>query len=476
MIIKTRFSPSPTGLLHIGSIRTALYNWLFARNNSGKFILRIEDTDEKRSNKLALDNIINTMRWLNIKWDEGPYYQSQRTNFYNLLINSMIKKKKAYKCFCTKKRLNDLRNYQISINKKPKYDNYCRNFDQKLDIPYVIRFRNPKKGFVTFKDKIRGSITIQNNELDDFIIRRSNGSFTYNFCAAIDDWDMKITHVIRGEEHINNTPKQINILTSLGFKVPIYAHLSMILNENKKKFSKRTNSISIIDLKNKGYLPKAIVNYIVRLGWGYGNQEIFSIKEMINFFSLKKISKSSSIFNISKLNWLNKYYINKYSDKDIEKYLEKYFLKQNINIKNLKINISEIIKLFKKRCNTLKEISNSCKFFFKNIKILKFEKFKKKLNYEACKILLLSLKEFKKIFIWKKNEINFTFNFIKKELNIDKPQLYSTIRIAVTGSKNSPQLDDILYLMGKEKVLIRIKKCLIYMKKYLKINLKIRGI
>ncbi|KJG88385.1 glutamyl-tRNA ligase, partial [Yersinia pestis subsp. microtus bv. Ulegeica] len=307
MKIKTRFAPSPTGYLHVGGARTALYSWLFSRHLGGEFVLRIEDTDLGRSTQEAIDAIMDGMNWLNLDWDEGPYFQTKRFDRYNAVIDQMLDAGTAYRCYCSKERLEALREAQMANGEKPRYDGHCRDSQctHGADEPSVVRFRNPQEGSVIFDDKIRGPIEFSNQELDDLIIRRTDGSPTYNFCVVIDDWDMEITHVIRGEDHINNTPRQINILKALGAPVPEYAHVSMILGDDGKKLSKRHGAVGVMQYRDDGYLPEALLNYLVRLGWSHGDQEIFSIEEMTQLFTLDAVSKSASAFNTEKLQWLN---------------------------------------------------------------------------------------------------------------------------------------------------------------------------
>ncbi|MEI4269947.1 MAG: glutamate--tRNA ligase, partial [Candidatus Dasytiphilus stammeri] len=338
MKIKTRFAPSPTGELHIGGVRTALYSWLFARKHGGDFLLRIEDTDYFRSTQKYRDAIIEGLTWLKINWNEGPYYQSDRGERYNAVIHDMLEKGLAYKCYCTKKRLENMRNLQISMGTTPRYDGHCRNIDDfphNTLQPYVVRFKNSQQGTSTFQDLIRGNIIVKNQELDDLVIRRSDGTPTYNFCVAIDDWDMKITHVIRGDDHITNTFRQINILKALNAFIPAYAHVSMIRDERSQKISKRNNgSLSIMHYRNEGYLPEAIINYLVRLGWASGNREILSIEEMKVLFTLEGVSKSASTLNPKKLLWLNHHYINKLPAAYVASQLQWQMTKENINPHN----------------------------------------------------------------------------------------------------------------------------------------------
>jgi glutamyl-tRNA synthetase len=311
MKVKTRFAPSPTGLLHIGGARTALYSWLFAKSQGGEFVLRIEDTDTERSTQAAIDAIMEGMTWLGFDWDEGPYYQTKRFDRYNQLIDQLLAEGKAYKCYCSKERLETLREGQMANGEKPRYDGRCRDSHEHHadDEPYVVRFRNPQEGSVVFDDHVRGRIEFANTELDDLIIRRTDGVPTYNFCVVVDDWDMQITQVVRGEDHINNTPRQINIYHALGAPVPEFAHVSMILGDDGAKLSKRHGAVGVMQYRDDGYLPEAVLNYLVRLGWSHGDQEIFSREEMIKLFSLDNISKSASAFNTEKLKWLNNHYI-----------------------------------------------------------------------------------------------------------------------------------------------------------------------
>ena len=288
MEVRTRFAPSPTGYLHVGGARTALYSWLYARHNNGKFVLRIEDTDRERSTQPAIDAIIEGMKWTGLSWDEGPFYQTKRFDRYNALIDEMLADGRAYKCYCTKERLEKLREDQMKAGEKPRYDGHCADdhSEHSPDEPYCVRFKNPKTGKVKFHDLIRGDIEFDNAELDDLVIRRTDGTPTYNFCVVVDDWDMKITHVVRGEDHINNTPRQINIYKALGAPVPEFAHVSMILGDDGTKLSKRHGAVSVMQYRDDGYLPEALLNYLVRLGWGHGDQEIFSVQEMIELFNL----------------------------------------------------------------------------------------------------------------------------------------------------------------------------------------------
>ncbi|RUS68816.1 hypothetical protein EGW08_023420, partial [Elysia chlorotica] len=306
--VVTRFAPSPTGFLHVGGVRTALFSWLFAHKNSGKFILRIEDTDLERSTPEAVEAILEGMAWLNLKNDGEIYYQTKRFDRYKEVVKQLIESDKAYYCNCSKERLENLREQQQSANQKTGYDGKCKDsgFVPKDGESYVVRFKNPTSGVVSWNDAVKGQINISNEELDDMIIQRTDGSPTYNFCVVVDDIDMKISHVVRGDDHVNNTPKQINIYHALGANVPVFAHVPMILGPDGAKLSKRHGAVNVMQYRDDGYLPQALLNYLVRLGWSSGDKEIFSLQEMIDSFNLEHISASASRFDFEKLKWLNK--------------------------------------------------------------------------------------------------------------------------------------------------------------------------
>ncbi len=360
MKIKTRFAPSPTGYLHVGGARTALYSWLFARHHGGEFVLRIEDTDLERSTPEAIEAIMDGMNWLNLEWDEGPYFQTKRFDRYNAVIDEMLEAGTA-------ERLEQLREDQMAKGEKPRYDGRCRHSHEHHadDEPCVVRFANPQDGSVIFDDQIRGPIEFSNQELDDLIIRRTDGSPTYNFCVVVDDWDMEITHVIRGEDHINNTPRQINILKALNAPVPMYAHVSMINGDDGKKLSKRHGAVSVMQYRDDGYLPEALLNYLVRLGWSSGDQEIFTREEMIKLFSLGAVSKSASAFNTDKLLWLNHHYINTLAPEYVATHLQWHIEQENIDTRNGP-QLAELVKLLGERCKTLKEMAQSCRYFYED--------------------------------------------------------------------------------------------------------------
>lgn len=458
MKIKTRFAPSPTGYLHIGGIRTALYAWLYARNLGGEFILRIEDTDLGRSSQKYIDAIIDGMKWLNLSWDAGPYFQTKRFDRYRSVINDMLRNGHAYHCYCSKNRLYELRNYQITKGEKPRYDGWCRNsFNNKdaLDKSSVIRFNNPQDGSVIFNDLIRGCIEFKNKELDDFIICRADGTPTYNFCVVVDDYDMAISHVIRGEDHINNTPRQINLFKAIGAEAPCYAHVSMIIGEDGKKLCKRHGTISVMQYRNDGFLPEALLNYLVRMGWSHGDQEIFSINEMIQLFSLDSVGKSASKFNLKKLLWLNQYYINHLSADDVAKELFWHLKHQGIDTNNGP-DLTKIVKLFNNKCKTIKEIANRCQYFYENFDTFDTYAAQKYLKQDAIKPLELMLSKLTNLSVWTSEMIHNAIVSTSKALAISIEKVSMPLRVAITGVSCSPSIDLTIYTIGRQKTLMRI--------------------
>ncbi|XBC37728.1 MAG: glutamate--tRNA ligase [Buchnera aphidicola (Meitanaphis microgallis)] len=466
MSIITRFAPSPTGSLHIGSVRTALYAWLFARSKNGKFILRIEDTDFKRSTKIATSEIIKGLEWLGLNWDEGPYFQSEKLEYYKNIISSMVTSGLAYKCYCTNNRLSILRKNQLLNKQKPRYDRKCRHSGKSNEnnSKYVVRFCNPIHGTVSFVDVIRGKIFFNNSELDDVIIQRTNGIPTYNFCAAIDDRDMNITHVIRGEDHINNTPRQINLLHALGSHIPIYAHVSMILDVHGKKLSKRQEVVSILEYKLQGYLPESLLNYIVRLGWAYGNQEIFSKNDMIKLFTLNGISKSPSRFDLNKLLWLNRFYIKNLPVSFVKKHLEYQFRKKNIDYSNGP-DLIELIKIIGHRCNTLEDIVSSSYYFYSDHVVFNVDAAKKYLVKSSIIVLKHVYNKISNLEVWNLEELLVTIRIVVSELKMTFKLVSMPIRVAMTGNTISPSIHIVLYGVGKHRSLSRIQTALSYVDK-----------
>ncbi|MCY1698146.1 glutamate--tRNA ligase [Lelliottia sp. SL45] len=461
MKIKTRFAPSPTGYLHVGGARTALYSWLFARNHGGEFVLRIEDTDLERSTPEAIEAIMDGMNWLNLEWDEGPYFQTKRFDRYNAVIDEMLVAGTAYKCYCSKERLEALREEQMANGDKPRYDGRCRHSHEHhaADEPCVVRFANPQEGSVIFDDQIRGPIEFSNQELDDLIIRRTDGSPTYNFCVVVDDWDMEITHVIRGEDHINNTPRQINILKALNAPVPVYAHVSMINGDDGKKLSKRHGAVSVMQYRDDGYLPEALLNYLVRLGWSSGDQEIFSREEMIKLFSLNAVSKSASAFNTDKLLWLNHHYINTMPAEYVATYLQWHIEHANIDTRTGP-ELADLVKLLGERCKTLKEIAESCRYFYEEFDEFDADAAKKHLRPVARQPLEVVRDKLAALTDWTAENVHHAIQATADELEVGMGKVGMPLRVAVTGAGQSPGLDVTVHAIGKTRSVARINKAL----------------
>ncbi|MDH2924781.1 glutamyl-tRNA synthetase [Nicoletella semolina] len=461
--VRTRFAPSPTGYLHVGGARTALYSWLYAKHHRGEFVLRIEDTDLERSTPEATAAILEGMEWLNLPWEHGPYYQTKRFDRYNQVIDQMLEQGLAYRCYCSKERLENLRNLQETNKEKPRYDRHCLNDDlPPINEPHVVRFKNPTEGSVVFEDAVRGIIEISNNELDDLIIRRSDGSPTYNFCVVVDDWDMGITHVVRGEDHINNTPRQINILKALGAPVPTYAHVSMILGDDGQKLSKRHGAVGVMQYRDDGYLPEALINYLVRLGWGHGDQEIFSRQEMIELFDIESVSKSASAFNTEKLQWLNQHYIRTLDSAYVASYLKWHLHHQGITYENKVDLLPQIVTLLGERCKTLKEMASVSGYFFQEFNTYEEKAAAKNLKPEAIQPLAKLAEKLTALQNWTVDTIHDAMNQTVAELGIGMGKVGMPFRVAVTGTGQSPSMDAVAHLIGKERVVERIQKAIAF--------------
>lgn len=458
--VRTRFAPSPTGYLHVGGARTALYSWLYAKHNNGEFVLRIEDTDLERSTPEATAAIIEGMEWLNLPWEHGPYYQTKRFDRYNQVIDEMIEQGLAYRCYCTKEHLEELRHTQEQNKEKPRYDRHClHDHNHSPDEPHVVRFKNPTEGSVVFDDAVRGRIEISNSELDDLIIRRTDGSPTYNFCVVVDDWDMGITHVVRGEDHINNTPRQINILKAIGAPIPTYAHVSMINGDDGQKLSKRHGAVSVMQYRDDGYLPEALINYLVRLGWGHGDQEIFSREEMINYFELDHVSKSASAFNTEKLQWLNQHYIRELPPEYVAKHLEWHYKDQGIDTSNGPA-LTDIVSMLAERCKTLKEMARSSSYFFEEFETFDEAAAKKHFKGNAAEALTKVKEKLTALSSWDLHSTHEAIEQTAAELEVGMGKVGMPLRVAVTGSGQSPSMDVTLVGIGRDRVLARIQRAI----------------
>jgi glutamyl-tRNA synthetase len=462
MSVVTRFAPSPTGYLHVGGARTALYSWLYAKSQGGEFVLRIEDTDIERSTEEAKQAILDGMNWLGLDADSEPVYQTQRFDRYNAIIQQLLSEGKAYKCFMPAEELDAIREEQKARGEKPRYPGTWRDrTDHPEGQPFVIRFKNPLEGSVVFKDHVRGQIEIANSELDDLIIQRSDGTPTYNFCVVVDDWDMGISHVVRGEDHINNTPRQINILEALGAPVPEYAHVSMILGDDGKKLSKRHGAVSVMQYRDDGYLPQAVLNYLVRLGWSHGDQEVFSREEMIELFSLDAIGQSASAFNTEKLIWLNQHYIKTLAPTEVAQHAKWHFDKLEIDTSKGPA-LESVIEIQADRVKTLAELAQISQYFYREYESFDEKAAKKHLRPVAKQALQTVSEKLEALTEWTPETIQCAINQTAEDLEVGMGKVGMPLRVAVTGSGNSPSLDVTLMLIPKAIVVQRINKALEY--------------
>lgn len=456
--VRTRFAPSPTGYLHVGSARTALFCWLFARHHGGDFILRIEDTDLERSTDESIQAILDGMEWLDLDYDEGPYYQTKRFDRYKQVIQELIDKGHAYRCYCTKERLSELREEQEKNKQKPRYNGHCRHLNHPIENqPFVVRFKNPTEGVVVIDDLIRGEIKVANSELDDLIIARTDSVPTYNLTVVVDDYDMKITHVIRGDDHINNTPRQINILKAMGADLPHYAHLPMILGGDGKRLSKRHGAVSVMQYRDDGYLPEALLNYLVRLGWSYGDQEIFTREEMIKHFSLNSISGSPARFDHEKLNWVNQQYLKTLDPSVIANALAEQFALLQVSLAEGP-TLEAVVSCQSERCKTLKEMAERSRFFYEEFETIEESLIKKNFTPDVMEALKLVYQRFSDLSSWNKEKLHEVILGVAETSGVKLGKLAQPIRIAVTGGTVSPSIDITLELIGRDRVLSRLEK------------------
>lgn len=465
MTIKTRFAPSPTGYLHVGGARTALFSWLYARKHGGRFVLRVEDTDLERSTPESVNAILEGMTWLGLEYDEGPFYQTQRFERYYEIIEKLLEGGHAYRCNCSKERLETLREEQMKRKEKPRYDGHCRDKFVDPGEPHVIRFRNPSDGIVAFEDMVRGKLAFSNTELDDLIIKRTDGSPTYNLTVVVDDWDMGITHVIRGDDHINNTPRQINLLRAMGAEPPKYAHVPMILGDDGARLSKRHGAVSVMQYREQGILPEALLNYLVRLGWSYEDKEHFTVDEMIEFFDIEDVNKAASAFNTEKLLWLNQHYIKSDTPERIAHLLSPHMGELDID-PAIGPDLVEVVKAQRERAKTLVELAQISAFYYKD-----FDEFDEKTAKKAFKAAAIEPLEMVRVKMaalaeWKREALHECIHKTAEELEIGLGKLGMPLRLAVTGGSPAPDLDLTLYLIGREASLRRIDKALEYIRQH----------
>ncbi|MDD5391975.1 MAG: glutamate--tRNA ligase [Thiothrix sp.] len=460
MNVRTRFAPSPTGYLHIGGARTALFSWLYARKMGGTFILRIEDTDRERSTQESVDAILQGMDWLGLGYDEGPFYQTHCFDRYKAIIQQLVDTGHAYRCYCSKEELEAMREGQMARKEKPRYDGRWRERQDETPpegIQPVIRFRNPQDGAVEFDDLIRGKITVSNAELDDLIIARSDGTPTYNLTVVVDDIDMNITHVIRGDDHINNTPRQINIMRALGFEPPKFAHVPMILGSDGQRLSKRHGAVSVMQYRDDGYTPQALMNYLVRLGWSHGDQEIFSREEMVEFFSLESINRAPAAFNADKLLWLNQHYLKTLPVEELEAQLQWHLQTQALDTSNGPA-LADVINVQRDRAKTLVEMVAMSRYFYEDFSAYDETAVQKQFKADTAANLQVVHDELAALAEWKGEPIHAAIQAACEKLGLKLGKVGPPLRVAVTGGSSSPSLEITLELIGRERSLARIQQ------------------
>jgi glutamyl-tRNA synthetase len=459
-MIRTRFAPSPTGFLHIGGARTALFSWAFARHHGGQFILRIEDTDIARSTPEAVQAIVDGMAWLELNHDEGPFYQTKRLYRYKEVIGQMLASGQAYLCFCSPEELDEMREAQRARGDKPRYDGRWRPEPGKTlpvlpsGVQPVVRFKNPTEGTVAWKDMVKGVIEFANAELDDVIIARGDGTPTYNFCVVVDDWDMQISHVIRGDDHVNNTPRQINILKALGATVPQYAHLSMILGDDGTKLSKRHGAVSVMQYFEEGYLPEAVINYLARLGWSHGDAEIFNREQFVQWFDLDHITSSAGQFNTEKLRWLNQQYIKAADDARLADLTRPFLVRNGASLDDGP-PLAAVCALVKERAATIAELADAATLFYRTLHPTP-ELLAQHVTPEVLPALADLAGRFKSL-TWERSAISAAFKEILAAHSLKMPRLAMPVRVLVTGEPQTPAIDATLELIGQDKVVARLQ-------------------
>ncbi len=463
--VRTRFAPSPTGFIHLGNIRSALYPWAFARATGGDFILRIEDTDLERSTQAAVDVILEGMEWLGMEPDEGPFYQMQRIDRYKQVLAQLEEAGQIYPCYMGMAELDALREAQMAAKEKPRYDGTWRPKPGKTLPPVpagvqpVLRFRNPQGGVVAWDDKVKGRIEIRNDELDDLVIARPDGTPTYNFCVVVDDIDMDITHVIRGDDHVNNTPRQINIFRALGKEPPTYAHLPTVLNEQGEKMSKRNGAKPVTHYRDEGYLPEAMVNYLARLGWSHGDDEIFSREQFLQWFNLDHLGRSAAQFDEAKLRWVNAQHLKAMADEALAALVAAQLEKRGLPAAELADGrLPHICALLKDRCDTTVALADWAQVFYGdsvNASPQEREKHVTEAIFPALASLVQALKNCE----WNKQAISSAFKQVLTDNGLKMPQLAMPVRVLVAGTAHTPSVDAVLELMGREKVIARLQKC-----------------
>lgn len=460
-VVRTRFAPSPTGFLHVGGARTALFSYLEARRHGGQFVLRVEDTDRERSTEAAVQAIIDGMAWLGLEHDEGPFFQTQRFDRYRQVANELLQSGKAYYCWCSKEELEAMRADQEARGLKPRYNGYWRDRSDTppAGVTPVIRFKNPLHGTVVVDDRVRGRVVFDNAELDDLVIWRSDDSPTYNFGVVVDDADMRITDVIRGDDHLNNTPRQMNIYEALGHKIPRFAHLPMILGPDGAKLSKRHGAVNVLGYRDDGFLPAALLNYLVRLGWSHGDQEVFSMAEMIALFSADDVNHSASRFDLEKLRWLNQHYLKTLDPELVRPEFEWHLARQGLDVSSGPKAVDLIVAL-RERVHTLKEMAERARVWFEPLSQYDAAAVQKHLVAAAAAPLQAAHAALAALAEWTPARVHEALDQAGKSLNVGLGKVAQPLRVAITGTQVSPSIDHTVYLAGQHEALKRIDAAL----------------
>ncbi|MEN8690701.1 MAG: glutamate--tRNA ligase [Desulfuromonadales bacterium] len=457
--LRVRFAPSPTGYLHIGGARTALFNYLLARKEGGTFVLRIEDTDVERSTQESVDAILQAMEWLGLGYDEGPFYQSERYDLYKSKVAELLGKGLAYKCYCTPEELEAKRQIAMQSGGKPRYDGTCRNRTDQPDAPFVVRFKTPQDGTSSFHDRIKGVISVENSELDDLIIQRTDGNPTYNFVVVVDDAEMAITLVIRGDDHVNNTVRQIPMYHALGYKVPDFAHVPMILGADKKRLSKRHGATSVMAYREMGYLPEAMVNYLVRLGWSFGDEEIFSMDDLIEKFSLDNVGRSAGVFNPDKLLWLNEHYIKTGDPLRLGGLVAEILAGQGVDV-TFGPDMTSVVKTLQDRAKTLVEMADGARFYFVAPESYDEQAAAKFLSEDKRDLFELTVKHLEAIDDYSHDNVENAFQAVMQDSGLKFGKIGPSVRVALVGGTVSPSIYDVVAVLGRDRVLSRLQKAL----------------
>lgn len=466
MTIRTRFAPSPTGYLHVGGARTALFSWLYARKHGGTFILRIEDTDRERSTTESVNAILEGMTWLGLAYDEGPFFQTQRFDRYKAVMQQMLDAGQAYPCYCSKERLESLRADQMARKEKPRYDGHCRHGQVKAPpgVEPVVRFKNPQEGVVVVEDMIKGRVVFQNAELDDLIIARSDGTPTYNFTVVVDDLDMRVSHVIRGDDHLNNTPRQINMLKALNATPPVYAHVPMILGPDGARLSKRHGAVSVMQYRDDGFLPEALLNYLVRLGWSHGDQEIFSLEEMVARFDTARVQGSAAAFNPEKLLWLNQHYLKTSDPRHVAQHLSWHLGNLGIDPAAGGPALVDVVLAQRERAKTLVEMAQNSVFFYRDIEFYDDKAAAKHLKPAIAPAVADLRQRLAGLTPWGPETVHQAVHATAEAHGLDLGKLAQPLRVMISGKGVSPPIDVTLALVGRERVLQRLDQGLDYLR------------